>query len=308
MIIGIQDEILRLHSLGILDGLLQDKTTKTNILWATDIYQEWGAEYQRDKEIHSSLITGQNSGVIKTRARKEMEMQSQRTRKHGEVSTPSWVCRKMNDYADEVWFGRPDVFNKKGVPPEKMEFPKGKSWKGYVDSRRLEITCGEAPFLVNRYDVSTGEIIRVEDRIGILDRKLRVVNENTKEEEDWLEWTCRAFEATYGYEFQGDNILIARVNLLMTFEEYLMERWRRKPSRKEYQRILKIIVWNLWQMDGLTGTIPYCIAEDEFQQMTLFDYFEKEEEETEQQGPPLCRIYDWRSKCSLEYIKMSEEE
>ena len=42
----------------------------------------------------------------------------------------------------------------------------------------MEITCGEAPYLVSRYDVVKGEIIPVEDRIGILDRKLRVINEN----------------------------------------------------------------------------------------------------------------------------------
>ena len=36
----------------------------------------------------------------------------------------------------------------------------------------------------------------------------------------------------------GDNVLIARVNLLMTFEEYLQERWKRKPTRAEYEKIV----------------------------------------------------------------------
>lgn len=58
-----------------------------------------------------------------------------------------------------------------------------------MDSKRLEITCGEAPYIVSRYDAATGEIIPIERRIGILDRKLRVVNENTETEEDWLFWT-----------------------------------------------------------------------------------------------------------------------
>ncbi len=306
MVIGIQDEVLRLHSLGLLNSLLQDKTTKTNILWATDLYSEWGEDYQRDKEIKVALITGKHSGVIKTRARKEMEAQSQRTRQHGEVATPLWVCRKMNDYTDEEWFGRPEVFFKDGTPTERVEFPEDKTWRDYVDSRRLEITCGEAPFLISRYDVSTGETLRVEERIGQLDRKLRVVGENTETEAEWLKWTYRAFEATYGYEFQGDNVLIARVNLLMTFEEYLMEQWHRKPSSKEYQRIANIIVWNLWQMDGLTGTIPYCKAEEEYQQMSLFDYLATEEQEEEKREQPHCRVFDWRSKCSLEYISMGE--
>lgn len=101
---------------------------------------------------------------------------------------------------------------------EQIEFPAHKTWKEYVDSRRLEITCGEAPYLVSRYDVSTSELIdSIEQRIGQLDRKLRVVNENASDYNEWVKWAIRAFEASYGYEYQGDNLLIARVNLLLTF-------------------------------------------------------------------------------------------
>lgn len=117
----------------------------------------------------------------------------------------------MCDYSDEMWDGKA-------------------GWQKYVDARVLEITCGEAPFLVSRYDAETGEAIPISDRIGLLDRKLRAVNENAQTEEEWMKWTFRAFWATYGYEFQGDNLLIARVNLLMTFEEYLLNRWKRKPT------------------------------------------------------------------------------
>ena len=50
----------------------------------------------------------------------------------------------------------------------------------YVISKRIEITCGEAPYLVSRYDTVTGKKIDVVDRVGLLDRKLRVINENTE--------------------------------------------------------------------------------------------------------------------------------
>ncbi|WP_300755707.1 hypothetical protein [uncultured Oscillibacter sp.] len=76
-----------------------------------------------------------------------------------------------------------------------------------MSSRRLEITCGEAPYLAERYDMESGEIISVRDRMGILDRKLRVVSENAQTETEWLEWAARAFGGSYGYEFQGDNVL-----------------------------------------------------------------------------------------------------
>ncbi len=306
MLVGIQDEILRLHSMGLLKQLLVDKTTRTNIIWATDVYQEQGAEYQRDKEIKEPLITRQNSDVIKTRARKAMEQQSDRTRKHAEVFTPLWICQKMVRYADDSWFGKTGAFSSSDEQSkEYISFSSTHKWQDYVDARRLEITCGEAPYLVNRYDVSTGESILLENREGILDRKLQVVNENVYDEAEWLKWVIRAFQSTYGYEFQGDNVLIARVNLLMTFEEYLYARWKRKPSVAEYREIVKIIVWNIWQMDGLSGTIPYCKAKEEFHQFNLFEWIGNEGNQEKVNEQPHCRIYDWRRGNSLEYTNVN---
>ena len=282
MILNIQDDILKLQSLGLLDKLLLDKTTGKRIMWATDAYAALGPRYGRNEEITPELITGPNASVIKTRARKELEQKSSRTRQHGEVSTPLWVCRKMCGYADEMWDSKD-------------------RWQKYVDARVLEITCGEAPFLVSRYDVETGEVIPVPDRIGLLDRKLRTVNENAQTEEDWLKWAFRALHATYGYEFQGDNLLIARVNLLMTFEEYLWERWRRKPTFSEYGKLITVIVWNVWQMDGLHGIIPYSTAEEEFQQFNLFEFLDGMSEPDEENKQPRCRVYNWLGGGIVEY-------
>ena len=304
VLVGIQNEILRLHSMKLLELLLIDRTTKTNIIWATDAYQDRGKAYQRDKEIQVELITGDNSGVIKNRARKALEQQSERTRQHAEVFTPLWICQKMVSHADEIWFEGKDPFVELDNPTGKIEFPKKKNWKKYIDQRRLEITCGEAPYLVNRYDVATGEEIAVEKRQGILDRKLRVVNENAVDEEEWLIWALRSFQQTYGYEFQGDNLLIARLNLLMTYEEFLDARWNRKPTEKEYRELIKTITWNIWQMDGLTGTIPYCKAPEEFHQVNLFELFSDEKQDPIKQQPH-SRTWDWRRCNSLEYLKIN---
>ena len=122
-----------------------------------------------------------------------------------------------------------------------------------------------------------------------------------------MKWVIRAFQSTYGYEFQGDNVLIARVNLLMTFEEYLYARWKRKPSVAEYREIVKIIAWNIWQMDGLSGTIPYCKAEEEFHQFNLFEWIATEEYQEKVNEQPHCRIYDWRRGNSLEYANVNKE-
>ena len=307
VIINIQDDILKIQALGLLDRMLADKTTKRNIMWATDAYSSLGVKYECNEEITSSLITGSNVSVIKTRARKAMEQQTERTRQHAEVFTPLWVCDKMNSYADEVWFGKKDIFYKEGKPTSRVIFQED-DWKRYVDSRRLEITCGEAPYLVSRYDVETGEMIPIAKRIGILDRKLRVVNENADTEAEWLQWVERAFQATYGYEFQGDNLLIARVNLLMTFEEYLQDRWQRKPTVEEYRKIGKVIVWNIWQMDGLTGTIPYGTAEETYHQMDLMELLGIDTEIKKEDKQSRCRVFDWRGKCSsVEFLSLQRK-
>ena len=319
--------------MGLLQPLLVDQTTKKNIVWATDVYRELGSEYGHNREILPNLITGNHSSVIKNRARKAMEQQSERTRKHAEVFTPLWVCKKMISYADAMWFGKTDAFLDGDAPSKRVSFPKRRKWQRYVDSKRLEITCGEAPYLVNRYDVSSGEILPIANRHGILDRKLRVIDENTTTEAEWLKWTLRAFQATYGYEYQGDNLLIARVNLLMTFEDYLGSRWHRKPTYKEYNRYIYTITWNAWQMDGLSNCIPYSWAADEARQTSLFDLLpvQSKPQKTNKQSnlfdppsPPktandlfdlcgdrshgdsaeskkMCRLYNWRGKRQLDF-------
>lgn len=265
----------------VLPLLLKDKTTKRNILWATESYS-----YPAESEV---LIDQISNSIIEPRVQKALKARTDRTKIFAEVFTPSWVCNKMNNYVDESWFGRKDVFNieqeKSWIPTEeKIVFSEEKPWTEYVYSRRIEITCGEAPFIVSRYDASTGETIPIKKRIGILDRKLRIVNENADNEKDWLLWTTRAFQSVYGYEFQGDNLLIARINLLMTFIEYLQDRWDRQPKKEELISISNIITWNIWQMDGFTNTVPFSKPTE-----NQLDLFAEEEQEDND-----CLVYDWR--------------
>lgn len=185
------------------------------------------------------LLHGYCKIKIQPRVEKAAEEQFARTRKKAEVFTPSWIANKMNNHCDEEWFGRKNAFNTETENGEKwvtnqfpIQFDGKTTWKGYVDSRRLEITCGEAPYIVSRYDAATGKIIPIADRIGILDRKLRVVHENAADGEEWLKWAIRALQSSYGYEFQGDKLLIARVNVLVTFVENYTLRFDSQPDEK----------------------------------------------------------------------------
>jgi len=306
----IEDELLQLER-GLLGILLFDRTSRKHIIWGTDDYAEYGAEYTAGHEIAEDLITGRNGRIIQPRVLKAQTQKKDRTRARAEVFTPSWVCNEQNNLVDAQWFQGKDVFNRVKDQSwetihEPVPFPeKGlRSWKRYVDAKRMEITCGEAPYLVSRYDTVTGKIIPISDRIGLLDRKLRVVGENTEAEDDWKFWARRAVESVYGYEFQGDNLLMARENVLFTYIEYYRDRFGTEPEEKALKDIALVISWNLWQMDGFNYAIPYCKVCNEPEQMTLFDFMDDDESFNymrlqDTKGQQLCKIRDWRSKATI---------
>lgn len=289
----------------LLEIILKDKTTGQHIVWTTDIYQEFGILYKAENQISSIAVLNLLGNGLQPRVSKTLEQQQSRTKERAEVFTPSWIVNQMNNLCDEQWFGKKNVFNREKdrfwIPMEgKIRFEEEDGWKKYVDSRRLEITCGEAPYLVSRYDASTGEYLEIKKRIGILDRKIRVVNENVNDESEWIKWCIRAYQSTYGYEFQGDNLLFARINLLLTFDDYYEERWKKEPDINKIKIIADIITWNLWQMDGLKDCTPYGIPEEEFHQISFFDLLESKKNTNE---PGLCVIKDWRACKSGKKIK-----
>ena len=134
----IQSDVMRADKRRVLGLLLQDKTSKRNILWGTDMYAERGTAYAHDSKITPELITGVHAGIIRSRAQKHQEQQSERTRTHAEVFTPMWVCAMMIDALDDDWFGAQHVFtDESGERTQRVEFPEGKTWQDYVRSTRL---------------------------------------------------------------------------------------------------------------------------------------------------------------------------
>ena len=186
--------------------------------------------------------------ILKTRAQKK-----KRTIEKAEIFTPAWVCNDMCNASDESYRAKDSDFNACSEP---IRFAEGVTWQDYILRNCLEITCGEAPYLVSRYDTTSGELIPLSQRIGLLDRKIRIVNENISNLCDWLEWTLKSFQTTYGYDWQGDNVLLARENLFYSFIEYYEERWGESPSIDKQIEVAKIISWNIFQMDGLKMVIP----------------------------------------------------
>lgn len=267
----VQETALAELDKNILLILLKDRSTGKNILWATDDYKDLGIGFAADDEITLPAITGAHGNLIKPRALKSKEEQGARTRNMAEVFTPLWICNKQNNLADNAWFGRENVFNTENgtdwqATEGKIAFPSEDGtdgWIAYIASKRLEITCGEAPYLASRYDTMTGEIVPLEKRIGLLDRKLRVINERTRNLKDrerakkrWLELATLAVRSIYGFEWAGDNILLARENLLFTVADYYAAKFGDALDMEMLEHFAEIISWNIWQMDGLKAVVP----------------------------------------------------
>lgn len=67
-------------------------------------------------------------------------------------------------------------------------------------------------------------------------------------------------------------------------------------------KVINIVSWNLWQMDGLKDTIPFEMPKDEFQQISFYDFFSSIEKEKSKSV--YCKIKDWRANKVIEYRSM----
>ena len=251
---------LRAEYAGLIDFLLLDRTTDANIIWAT-------AERPRAQISPSEL------DLIEPRFMKGKDRRFKRTKNRAEVFTPPDVCKIQNDLIVEPWIDQPDAF---------------------IDAAFLEIACGEAPYLVSRYNVVDGSTIELDDRIGLLDRKLKLINELDVDQNDWQQKARRAYQSIYGYEFQGDNLLIARINLLLSAAEYHRAKFNRPPTSDFMRELATVISWNLWQCDGRTLTVP-------FQEVVVQRALNGFGDDSSSKREPLpCRIMDWKNGKTIE--------
>lgn len=302
----------------LMEILLKDHSSKKNIIWATNNYAFRGKGYNEFDNISLKSITGRNGLVIKPRIEKSKKEQQTRIKDKAEVFTPSWICNNQNNLVDDAWFGKKNVFNKEKEhtwtsTTKKIVFKdiEGKTWQDYVKSNRMEISCGEAPYLASRYDTVTGQWIEVSDRIGLLDRKLRVINENTEHEDEWFDWAIEAYKSIFGFEWQGDSLLIARENLLFTFIDYYVDRFGNYPINEHLVKIAEILSWNIFQMDGLKFVIPNSCKPVPKLQISFFENEDKTEEcpgckngNIHNHTGIYCKVMNWETNRSIKFISL----
>ena len=283
--VDISEEGIANDSGTLLTILLKDRTTNKNIVWASPSYEGMGKPFCADQPIKKNLIIGPYDSIIQPRVEKNKRNQEIRTRKRGEVFTPSWLVDKqvsivMNEIGDV-------------------------SFERFIALRWLELACGEAPYIVTRYDPITGDIIPVDKRVGFLDRKLHRIAEQAITEKEFIKWSKIAYESSYGYELQGDSLLLARENLLLSFCEYYNHKFGKLPSLKVIKQIATIISYNIFQMNGLTKQTPYSGDSKNNIQLNLFD----EVNDQEKKGDMFTLVKDWENKVlvSVDSISKGDE-
>jgi hypothetical protein len=181
-----------------------------------------------------------NPNKVVLRYMKSAAIKKKRTRTKAEVFTPIEIVRQMNDSLDNGFTGS-DI--------------------DYIKRTSLEVTCGEAPFLTTRYDSCTGRTIPVEERVGLLDRKLQHIH--TDNEMEWCIQAEFALKSTCGYEWQEDSLYIARMNVLLSVVESFVDRFGKSP--KDIEKWAEIVSYNLFRMDG----VSLCLPETKIPAMTM---------------------------------------
>lgn len=265
----------------ILEILLLDRTTSStkraqNIIWANDNYKKYGTEaYAATAQIRPELIIGRHGKLIMPRALKTAELQKNRTKTKAEVFTPTWIVKIQNDAVDADY--------------------KNDDLETYTRRKWLEITCGEAPYMATRYDMGTGVVIPLAERQGFIDRKLARINAEVIDKAEWQRLVELAYKTSYGFEWNGDSLLLARENLLYTYRDYYIDKWGEPPTYGLFEGVATIISYNVFQMDGLTHTIPLSGTKERVQeyQLTLFDMGESEKEEWIIVPGKRVRIMNW---------------
>lgn len=104
---------------------------------------------------------------------------------------------------------------------------------------------------------------------------------------------------------RGDNVLLARENLLYTFIDYYKAQFNGRPTLKIQEEFAEIISWNIFQMDGLRYVVPMsCHHENKVipSELTLFGEIPGKVEKYECEG---CK-YNRPNKHNGRYVKIMD--
>ena len=133
--------------------------------------------------------------------------------------------------------------------------------------------------------------------------------------QDWIYYAKRAVQSIYGFDWQGDNVLLARENILATVVESFnadffgddcsYSDW----SIKSLLEFAEIISWNIWQMDGIKFVVPMSckpkVTKTELLDGTIETHTEEcpgcRKKDNSRHTGTYCKIMDWNSAEPVEF-------
>lgn len=90
----------------VLKQILLDKTTNSNILFATNDYLYNGIDFET-KITLDALKDSLFRVSLQPRVAKKRDEQISRQKQKAEVFTPAWLCNVMNNTLDKLYFNKP---------------------------------------------------------------------------------------------------------------------------------------------------------------------------------------------------------
>ena len=144
----------------------------------------------------------------------------------------------------------------------------------------------------------------------MLDRKLRIVNENCEDKADWIRFSVEAVKSVYGFDWQGDNVLIAREAVFYSFLEYYKSKFNELPDIDLLNQVATIVAWNIWQMDGFKYVVPDSCHDVPVPSLFPEDNIEMAHcpgcslnKPDKHNGIP-CLIMDWEKNETVKFIQL----
>ncbi len=81
--------------------------------------------------------------------------------------------------------------------------------------------------------------------LQLFDRKLRVVCQHTRNTRQWLRWAYEALSTIHAREQKGDNLLLARLHLLVCFIVYYHDKFDEYPKSNSMNKVATLIAEHL---------------------------------------------------------------
>lgn len=237
----------------ILDILLRDKTTGKPLVFPPDQTSGRPSPFLGLEDLY---------GV---QSQKDMPDEAE------EVQTLCSWNRKLNQL-DEVWFQRSGVFNTptaEGWIPaaDPVYFEDPFHWKKYVNQ---QIYVPDLDWGAALTFAGTSENLPLNERMGQLDRELRLVNENVRSQQEWQKRTSTMLARMLGCAKDPIRLFRARLCVLETCREAFQARFGHLPSARDEKALAHIVARNLFQSEDELNTVPFQEMEETLQ-LSLFE-------------------------------------